>query len=175
MPNLHFSWKPLLPNHPKNLTWQLSTKWCVLAQLATRMVKWWFELPFCSTYLKKDRGRSCISLLIKSFRNVDNMNSLAGFQNVDTTRIVIIGFRIGRRKGNPKGLDETHLVSRDFIYSVHKGNVQWFVMTTFECCRSVLCWEGSTSSTYNCFPCSSLVVVLLCIYWKASVVANWPS
>ena len=25
---------------------------------------------------------------------------------------------------NPKGLDETHLVSRDFIYSVHKVNVQ---------------------------------------------------
>ena len=52
VPNLHFSWKPLLPNHPKNLTWQLSTKWCVLAQLATRTVKQWFELPFCSTSKK---------------------------------------------------------------------------------------------------------------------------
>ena len=36
------------------------------------------------------------------------INSSAGFQNVDSTRAVILE-RTGRWKGKPKGVDETHL------------------------------------------------------------------
>ena len=38
-----------------------------------------------------------------------NVSSSAGFKNVDSTREVIIMHRTGRRKGKPKGVDETHL------------------------------------------------------------------